>query len=107
MLHMDDINYIRKMDQYEDVSLREISRRTGKHYKTVKKYIEIEDFNEIHKPVQPQFSLLDPLKPIIDKWLEMDIKVPRKQRHTVKRIYDRLQQEYPEQLEVKLRTVQY
>ena len=107
MLHMDDINYIRKMDQYEDISLREISRRTGKHYKTVKKYIEIEDFNEIHKPLQPQFSLLDPLKPIIDKWLETDLKVPRKQRHTVKRIYDRLQQEYPEQLEVKLRTVQY
>lgn len=107
MLHMDEINYIRKMDQYEDVSVREISRRTGKHFNTVKKYIEMEDFNETYTPPHPHASLLDPLKPTIDKWLEMDMKVPRKQRHTVKRIYDRLQEEYPEQLEVKLRTVQY
>ena len=107
MLHMDEIDYIRKIEQFEDVSLREICRRTGKHYKTVKKYIEMEDFNKTYKKPQPQLSLLNPLKPIIDKWLETDMKVPRKQRHTVKRIYDRLQQEYPEQLEVKLRTVQY
>lgn len=34
-------------------------------------------------------------------------KAPRKQRHAAKRVYDRLLEEYPDQLEVKLRTVQY
>lgn len=32
---------------------------------------------------------------------------PRKQRHTAKRGYERLQTEYPDQLHVKLRIVQY
>ena len=44
-------------------------------------------------------SPLDLLKPIIDKWLEGDLKAPRKQRHTAKRVYERLQEEYEPQLE--------
>ncbi|TCO78831.1 transposase [Marinisporobacter balticus] len=107
MLTMDEANYIRKMHEFEYVSLREISRRTGKHFDTVKKYIDKEDFNEHYKEPKDNPSLLDPLKPIIDQWLITDLQAPRKQRHTVRRIYDRLQEEYPEQLEVKLRTVQY
>lgn len=38
------------------------------------------------------------------EWLTDDLKAPRKQRHTAKRIYQRLQEEYPDQLEVKLRS---
>ena len=67
----------------------------------------MEDFNDLPSIPKEIPSLLDPLKPIINKWLEDDLKAPRKQRHTAKRIYDRLQEEYADQLEVKLRTVQY
>jgi transposase len=61
----------------------------------------------IREPVKPKPSLLDPLKPVINEWLQADLDMPRKQRHTAKRIYDRLKQEYPKQLQVKYRTVQY
>lgn len=107
MLRMDDIKYIKRMFENEGVSIREIIRRTGYHYETVKKYLEMDDFNEPHYPPKDVPSLLDPLKPVIDKWLENDLKAPRKQRHTAKRVCDRLKEEYPEQLEVKLRTIQY
>lgn len=107
MLTMDKIDYIRSMEKFEDVSLREISRRTGHHFNTIKKYVDQTDFNE-EKPKENTYpSGLDPLKPIIDKWLEDDLKAPRKQRHTAKRVFERLQEEYPDELDVKLRIVQY
>lgn len=106
MLSMDDIKYIKRLYEKEEVSIREIMRRTGYHYETIKKYLELEDFNEPLKPPMKKPSLLDPLKPIIDEWLIGDLKAPRKQRHTAKRIYDRLLEEFPQELEVKQRTVQ-
>lgn len=107
MLSMDDIKYIKRLYEMEGCSIREIMRRTGYHYETVNKYLNMEDFNEAPHPLQESISLLDPLKPVIDQWLLDDLKAPRKQRHTAKRIFARLQEEYPNQLEVKLRTVQY
>jgi len=104
---MDDIKYIKRMHKCEGVSIREIMRRTGYHYETIKKYLDLEDFNETPKPPKELPSLLDPLKPIIDEWLIEDLKAPRKQRHTAARIYERLKKEYPDDLQVKLRTVQY
>ena len=104
---MDDIKYIKRLYEKEELSIREIMRRTGYHYETVRKYLDMEDFNEPMYPPKESVSLLDPLKPIIDQWLLDDLKAPRKQRHTAKRVFERLQEEYPEQLEVKLRTVQY
>lgn len=107
MLTMDDIKYIRRMHESEGVSVREIMRRTGYHYETVRKYLDMEDFNKPLNPPKELPSLLDPLKPIIDEWLTQDLKAPRKQRHTAKRVFDRLQKEYPDLLKVKHRTVQY
>lgn len=107
MLSMDDIKYIKRLHGCEGASIREIMRRTGYHYETVKKYLNMEDFNEPLHPPREVPSLLDPLKPIIDSWLEEDLAAPRKQRHTAKRVYKRLLQEYPEKLAVKQRTVQY
>lgn len=107
MLTMDDIKYIKRMYESEEVSIREIMRRTGYHYETVRKYLDMEDFNETIQSSKASSSLLDPLKPVIDQWLTDDLKAPRKQRHTANRVFQRLQEEYPDQLEVKLRTVQY
>ncbi|GGN93813.1 hypothetical protein GCM10010112_82500 [Actinoplanes lobatus] len=42
----------------------------------------------------PRSSKLDPFKPVIDDILRADLDAPRKQRHTVKRIYDRLIDEH-------------
>ncbi|MFA9466906.1 MAG: hypothetical protein ACERKN_21850 [Velocimicrobium sp.] len=98
MLSMDDIKYIKRLYESEDVSIREIMRRTGYHYETVRKYLDMEDFNESLHPSKNSTALLDPLKPIIDQWLTEDLNTPRKQRHTAKRVFERLKAEYPDQL---------
>jgi len=41
----------------------------------------------------------------IDEWLEADFKAPRKQRHTAKRIYNRLKKLYNDEFTVSYRTV--
>lgn len=107
MLTMDDIKYIRRMYEIEGISMREIRRRTGYHMDTIKKYLEMDDFNQLKKKRKNKQSKLDPLKPIIDQWLEHDLELPRKYHHTAKRIFERLQEEYPDKLIVKKRTVQY
>ncbi|MCD7918743.1 MAG: hypothetical protein LUG45_01440 [Clostridiales bacterium] len=76
--------------------MREISRITGHDFRTVQKYAYCDDWNETAKPnVDPKsFPVLGPYIPIVDQWLEADRKIPRKQRHTAKRIFDRLKEEY-------------
>lgn len=77
---------------------------TGRNYRTIKKYIEQDDFNsKEHKVKRPNKS--DVLRPIINKWLTEDKFRYHKQKHTAKRIYDRLKEEYPDLLKVSERTV--
>jgi hypothetical protein len=42
----------------------------------------------------PRASKLDPFKPVIDEILKADLDAPRKQRHTVTRIWHRLMDEH-------------
>ena len=74
MLSMDDIKYIKRLHEKEGLSIREIMRRTGYHYETVRKYLDMEDFNEPLYPPRKTISLLEPLKPVIDSWLQEDLK---------------------------------
>lgn len=104
---MERIQYITGLEQYEGLSLREISRRTGHHFNTIKKYIDRENWNEEIKPRKPRTSRLDPLKPVIDEWLKNDLKMPRKQRHTGTKIYELLKADdrYKDKLLVGKQTV--
>jgi len=104
VLTITQVNYIRELYFLEGKTCSEISNMTGKNYRTIKKYIEMEDFNEnYHSAKRPNKS--DVLKPIINKWLTEDKSRHHKQRHTAKRIYDRLREEHPEVLKVSDRTV--
>ena len=49
---------------------------------------------EPRKKLPPRGSRLDSFKPVIDEILRADLDAPRKQRHTVKRIFDRLMDEH-------------
>lgn len=95
MIRMAQINTIKDLYENEDVSLREIARRTNLSFQTVRKYAYQEDWSEDNLPdIEPQsYPVLKDFIPTIDEWLEGDRKIPRKQRHTVKRIYDRLRDE--------------
>ncbi|MCR1900126.1 IS21 family transposase [Irregularibacter muris] len=104
MLTITQVNYIRELFFLEGKTYSEIIKMTEKNYRTVKKYIEMDDFNQhCHKAKRPNKS--DALRPIIRKWLTEDKSRHHKQRHTAKRIYDRLKEEHPDILKVSDRTV--
>ncbi len=92
LLNMSQIDVIREKAQ-KGYRLAEISRATGHDPKTIRKYLEMDDFNT-KPPVKKHFpSRLDPYKATIDQWLEDDKKTWYKQGHTAKRIHDRLSEE--------------
>ena len=93
---MAQIKYIKDLYENEEASLREIFRITGHSFETVRKYAYQENWSEDNLPdIEPQsYPVLQDFIPIIDKWLEEDRKAPRKQRHTVMRIYHRLCDEH-------------
>ena len=96
MLRMAQANYIRDLYENEDLSLREIARKTGHDFRTVRKYATCDDWNEPAKlDIEPKsYPVLGPFIPIIDAWLEEDRKVPKKQRHTAMRVFTRLRDEH-------------
>lgn len=109
MLTMTQINRIKKLYYSKGKKVDEITNITGHNYRTIIKYLEKDDFNknaemkEGDRRGRPR--KIDPVIPIIDRWLKEDKTAPIKQRHTAKRIYDRLKKEHPALLDVKYRTI--
>ena len=93
MLSMEKQVYLTNLREFEGLSLRKISDRTGHHFDTVKKYVDKEDWNKEYKPRKQRESLLDPLKPIIDEWIREDLKRKRKYRRTATKIYKDLSED--------------
>ena len=96
MLVMVQVEYIKHLYENEGKSLREIAKTLHMNFRTVQKYAYQNNWNP---PVVPNtnpvgFPVLGAYIPIIDEWLEQDEREPRKQRHTIKRIYNRLQKEH-------------
>lgn len=91
---MSQVNRIRNLYE-EGWSVAKISRELEIDEKTARKYIAREDFSPKppKKIIRP--SRLDRFKGSIDAWLEEDKRRWYKQRHTAKRIYERLQNEVP------------
>lgn len=80
----------------QDKNISQIACETGLNWKTVKKYVDMEDFNTpspVPSSEEKHESKLDSFKPIINEWLQADKLAPRKQRHTAKRVYKRLKEE--------------
>ncbi len=95
MLTMAEIQYIKYLYENQEKSLREIAKITGRSFQTVQKYAYMENWSP-EKPPEvkaEKYKVLGAYIPIIDRWLEEDRKVPRKQRHTATRVYRRLAEE--------------
>ena len=76
MIAMDQIHRIRDLYYSQDMTLAEIARMKKVDWRTARKYVDKEDFNE--SPPTPDneeehSSKLDPYKPIIDHWLEEEV----------------------------------
>jgi transposase len=78
-----------RRDAHEGMSGRAIERKHGVSRRTVLKALA-SVWPEPRKKLPPRPSKLDSYKPVIDAILLADLDAPRKQRHTVKRIFDRL-----------------
>ena len=96
MYTMDQVHTIRELYFNQGLTLAEIARKVNCDWKTVRKYVDQEDFSPAVPTPESEVvheSKLDPYKPTIDQWLTDDKKAPRKQRHTAKRVFKRLQDE--------------
>jgi len=98
---------IRKLYFEEGKNISEISREIGRDRKTVRIYLKKEDWNESKTTdhIKEEFPKLDQYKAEIDEWLLADKKAKCKQRHTAKRVFNRLLEKYPKEFQCSYRTV--
>lgn len=91
---MDQYQDIREMFVKEGMSQRAIARELGISRNTVRRYCSGQNMPWERKPVDRKASVITPdVKKFIKSYLEEDESSPRKQRHTAKRIYERLRDE--------------
>ncbi len=88
------IDQIKELHNQQGLGPSEIAGRLGIDRKTVRKYMAREDFNEEVPLKESHPSKLDRWKNKIDERLAEDERVRYKQRHTAKRVHERLRKEY-------------
>ena len=75
----------------EGLSRSAIARRLGISRNTVAKYADMEDFSLRPQTRSAQCrSRVEPFARVVDAWLRADRSMPSKQRHTARRVFDRL-----------------
>ena len=95
MLSMRKIDTIRRYKFDLDMPVRAICYKLDVSPTTVYKYTKMDDFTELlRKPRKSRPSWMEPYKPIIKEWLLEDKTHHYKQRHTAKRVFDRLSEMY-------------
>ncbi len=82
---------IRKRVLREGVSKRQILRETGMHWTTLEKILQHSSPPEYQRTKAPDKPKIDPYLERIRQILEQDKYAHRKQRHTAKKIWERLQ----------------
>ena len=85
---------VRRAVMVEGKSIGEFSREFGLHRDTVRKMLAYSVPPGYRRQTPPRRPKLEPFTGVIDRILEDDLGRPRKQRHTAKRIFERLRDEY-------------
>ena len=94
MLTVVDIEYIRRKHYIEGWSIRKISRQLEISRPTIRKALRSAEPWHYTLTQPKPCPVMSPYREIIVSWLESDKSAPPKQRHTAKRIHDRLCQEH-------------
>jgi transposase len=84
---------IRKAHEREELSIRALAERFHVHRRDVRAALS-SAVPPPRRPVVRAAPVLDPWKATIDGWLEADRTAPRKQRHTARRVWQRLVEEH-------------
>ncbi|MFJ9213999.1 hypothetical protein [Streptomyces sp. NPDC102264] len=82
-----------RRDHRSGMEIREIERKYNVSWRTVRNAVD-SVWPAPRKQLPPRPSALDPYKPVIDGMLRADLDAPRKQRHTITRIFHRLVEEH-------------
>ena len=85
---------VRRVCMVDGMSTREAARVFGLHRDTVRKMLAYSMPPGYRRQTAPRRPKLEPYTGIIGAILEGDLGVPRKQRHTAKRIFERLRDEH-------------
>jgi len=85
---------VRRAVYVEGMSEREVAREFGLARETVRKMMRYAAPPGYRRQQPPKRPKLDPWVGVIDQIVEEDRGRPRKQRHTAKRIYQRLREEH-------------
>jgi len=94
MITVEQKEIIRREYFIKRKSVRQIARELKYSRKTVRKAIRDPGIPSYTRKKPTAKPVMGPYLPIIKQWLEEDRSRPVKQRHTAKRIYDRLKEEY-------------
>ena len=85
---------IRRDRDREGLSIRELARRHGVHRRAVRQALDSPLPPPRKGPERRPAPALGPYHGLIDRWLEADREAPPKQRHTARRVWERLLSEH-------------
>lgn len=94
MSRVEQFEQIRRDHAREELSIRELAKRHGVHRRAVRQALESAIPPPKQAPESRPAPKLGPYRGIIDEILENDREAPRKQRHTARRIWQRLVEEH-------------
>jgi hypothetical protein len=90
---MELFEQIRRDRDREGLSTRALAVRHGVHRRAVRQALASPVPPVKRAPVWRPAPVLGEHHALIDSWLEADLEVPRKQRHTARRVWQRLVEE--------------
>ncbi|MGZ6669782.1 MAG: IS21 family transposase, partial [Solirubrobacteraceae bacterium] len=91
---MEQFEQIRRDHAREGLSIRELARRHGVHRRAVRQALESAIPPAKRPPESRPAPKLGAYRAVIDEILAADREAPRKQRHTARRIWQRLVEEH-------------
>lgn len=91
---VEQFEQIRRDREREGLSIRELARRHGVHRRAVRQALAAAVPPPRKRPEGRPAPKLGPFRPLIDEWLLADREAPRKQRHTARRVWERLHEEH-------------
>lgn len=94
MLKMVEVEFIRKQHLVEGWSIRRLSRHLRLSRQAIRTALGSATVPSYHLREPRPSPVMAPYRAVIEGWLAEDERAPRKQRHTARRIYDRLLAEH-------------